>query len=44
MLLQIFIEYKHTLMCEYFCIGFLDFMLKGKRLLYYTNLLSPSNY
>ena len=27
-----------------FCIGFIDFMLKGKSLLDYTNLLSPNDY
>ena len=26
------------------CIGFIDFMLKGKSLLEYTNLFSPSEY
>ena len=31
-------------MCKYFCIGFIDFMLKGKRLLDYTNLLSCNDY
>ena len=31
-------------MCGYFCIGFIDFMLKGKSLLDYTNLYSPDNY
>ena len=31
-------------MCEYFCIGFIDFMLKGKRSLEYTNLFSPNEY
>ena len=31
-------------MCEYFCIGFIDFMFKGKRLLEYTNLFSPNEY
>ena len=31
-------------MCKYFCIGFIDFMLKGKRLLDYTNLLSCNGY
>ena len=31
-------------MCGYFCIGFNDFMLKSKRLLEYTNLLSPNEY
>ena len=32
-------------MCGYFCIGFIiDFMLKGKNLLDYTNLFSPKEY
>ena len=31
-------------MFRYFCIGFIDFMLKGKSLLGYTNLISPSDY
>ena len=31
-------------MCGYFCIGFLDFMLKGKSLLGYENLFSPNDY
>ena len=31
-------------MCGYFCIGFIDFMLKGKSLLEYTNLFSPDEY
>ena len=30
-------------MYGYFCIGFIDFMLRGKRLLDYTNLFSPNN-
>ena len=29
---------------EYFCIGLIDFMLKGKSLLDCTNLFSPKNY
>ena len=29
---------------RYFCIGFIDFMLKGKSLLEYTNLFSPNDY
>ena len=33
-----------SIMCEYFCIGFIDFMLKGKSLLEYTNLFSPNEY
>ena len=28
----------------YFCIGFIDFMLKGGSLLQYTNLFSPNEY
>ena len=31
-------------MCGYFCTEFLDFMLKGKSLLEYTNLFSPNEY
>ena len=31
-------------MCSYFCIGFVDFMLKGKILLEYTNLFSPNDH
>ena len=27
-----------------FCIGFIDFMFKGKSLLEYTNLFSPNDY
>ena len=33
-----------SLMCGYFCIGFIDYMLKGKSLLEYTNLFSPNDY
>ena len=31
-------------MCEYFCIGFIDFMLKGKSLFDYTDLFSLNKY
>ena len=31
-------------MCGYFCIGFIDFMLKGKSLLEYINLFSSNEY
>ena len=31
-------------MCGYFCIGFIDSMLKGKSLLDYTILFSPNGY
>ena len=30
-----------SIICGYFCIGFIDFTLKGKRLLHYVNLFSP---
>ena len=34
---QIFIEYRHdSIMCGYFCIEFIDSMLKGKSLLEYS--------
>ena len=32
------------IMCGYFCIGFIDFVLKGKNLLDYTNLFFPNKY
>ena len=32
-----------SIMCAYFCIGFIDFMLKGKSQLNYTDLFSPNN-
>ena len=43
---QIFLENKHMIqkMCGYFCIGFVDFMPKGKSLLKHTNLFSPDEY
>ena len=31
-------------MCGYLCIRFIDFLLKGKSLLDYTNLFSPNDY
>ena len=30
-----------SIMCGYFCIGFIDLMLKGKTLTEYTNLFLP---
>ena len=36
------IQAYYSIMCGYFCIGFIDFMLKGKSLLEYTNLFSPN--
>ena len=31
-------------MCGYFCIGFINFMLKGKTLTEFRNLFSPNNF
>ena len=32
------------IMCGYFCIGFIDFVFKGKTLTEYTNLFSPYDF
>ena len=34
----------NSVMYGYFCIGFINFMLKEKNLLYYTNLFSSNRY
>ena len=41
---QIFFEYKQTIMFNYFCIEFIDFMLADKKLTDYTNLFSPHDF
>ena len=33
-----------SIICGYFCIGFIDFMLTGKTLTEFTNLFSPNNF
>ena len=33
-----------SIMCGCFCIGFIDYMFKGKSLTDYTNLFSPNNF
>ena len=38
------IQAYNSIMCGYFCIGIIDFLLKGKSLLDYTNLFSPNDY
>ena len=38
------IEAYDSIMCGYFCIRFIDFMLKGKTLTQYTNLFTPNNF
>ena len=38
------IQAYDSIVCGYFCIGFIDFILKSKSLLDYTNLFSPCDY
>ena len=38
------IQADDLVMCEYFCIGFIGFMLKGNNLTDFTNLFSPNNF
>ena len=33
-----------SIMCDYFCIGFIDFMLEDKSLTDFTNLFSPNKF
>ena len=37
------IQAYDSIMCGYFCIEFINYMLKGKTLLDYTNLFSPND-
>ena len=38
------IQAYDSIMCGYFCIGFIDFMLKEKTLTEYKNLFSPNKF
>ena len=38
------IQAYDSIMCGYFCIGFIDFMFKGKALAEYTYLFSPNDF
>ena len=38
------IQENNSIMCGYFCIEFIDFMLAGKILIYYTALFSPYDF
>ena len=38
------IQAYNSIMCGCFCIGFVNFMLKGKSMFDYTNLFSPNDY
>ena len=35
------VQANDSVMCRYFCIGFIDFMLASKKLTYFTNMFSP---
>ena len=41
---NIFVQAYGSIMCGYFYIGFIDFMLAGKTLTDFTNLFSPNNF
>ena len=38
------IQANDSIMCGYFCIELIDFMLEGKSMLHYTNLLYPNGH
>ena len=38
------IQAYDSVICGYFCIGFIDFMFKEKSITDFTNLFSPNNF
>ena len=38
------VQANYSVMCGYFCIGFIDFMLSGKKLTDYANLVSLHDF
>ena len=38
------VQTNDSVMCGFFCIGFIDFMSAGKKLAAYTNLFSPYDF
>ena len=38
------VQANDSVMCGFFCIGFIDFMLAGKKLTHYTSLFSPHDF
>ena len=38
------VQEDNSIMCRYFCRGFIDFMLAGKNLSDYSNLFSPHDF
>ena len=38
------VQANNSVICGYFCIGFIDFMLADKKLTDFTSLFSPHNF
>ena len=38
------VQANDSILCGYFCIGFIDFMLEGKTLIDYRSLFSPYDF
>ena len=38
------VQANNSVMCGYFCIGFIDFVLAGKKLTDFTSLFSPYDF
>ena len=38
------VQANNSIMCGYFCVGFIDFMLAGKNLVDFTNIFSPHDF
>ena len=38
------VQANDSVMCGYFCIGFIDFMLEGKKLTDFINMFSPHDF
>ena len=38
------IQADNSIMCGYFCVGFIDFMFAGKGLIDFTSLFSPYDF
>ena len=38
------VQANNSIMCGYFCVGFIDFMLAGKKLTDFTNMFSPYDF
>ena len=38
------VQASNSVMCGYFCVGFIDFMLAGKKLTDFTSMFSPHDF